>query len=144
MAPAFYDILKILVLLASSLTLLAVFLLSSGRIRLWLAGLFIILSLALPPYLVVERAGPALNSLFMVLLDGYRSSTPLPWWGNLLSTLVYLLPSIVFSVGLIMSALLLASGLRGNPEQENAGAPLLNQTRRRPRVRIAGQGCTCS
>jgi hypothetical protein len=121
-APAFYDILRILVLLASSLTLLSVFLLSSGRIRLWLAGLFIILSLALPPYLVVERAGPALKSLFTVLLDGYRSSTPLPWWGNLLSTLVYLLPSIVFSVGLIMLALLLASSLRGNPEQENAGA----------------------
>ena len=122
MAPFSLFTLKILVLMAGSPTLLAAFLLAKRRARRVLPGLFILLVLLSPPSLLVERGEQFLESIFQVLLPEYRPVEPLPWWGDPLSILLFFLPVIVISAGLIMAVVLWLSGLKSFRERAGAHA----------------------
>lgn len=112
--------LKILLTLVFSLSLLLAFILVSRKARLFVAGLFIALTLALPPSLVVENEMTVLGSLYQVFLPGQRAYDPLPGWVNLIMRSLFLLPVIVISSGVIMAAVLFASGLRQYLERAGA------------------------
>jgi hypothetical protein len=102
---------KILLSLAFCLILLLAFILANRRGRLLVAWLFIVLTLILPPSLVVENEGPVMDVIYQFLLPDWRSGDPLPSWADLLALPVFLLPTIVLSFGLILATVLFASGI---------------------------------
>ena len=104
--------LEILAILAFCLILLLAFTLSNRRGRLFIAGLFTVLMLILPPSVIVDNEGPTLNSIYQVLLPDWRPYDPLPRWADLLALPIFLLPTIVLSTGVVITTVLYASGLQ--------------------------------